>query len=134
MSEVPLRARLAIALGALLLAAAVALGAAGAHALKPLLLANDPAGWFETARRYHELHSLGLIAVGLAIARWPGSRWLGVAALLLLAGIVLFSGSLYLRGLAGLHAVRALTPLGGVAFMAGWLALAIAVLAPSSRR
>lgn len=134
MSEAPLRARLAIALGGLLLATAVALGAAGAHGLKPLLIANDPAGWFETARRYHELHALGLISIGLAISRWPASRWLTASAILLLAGIVLFSGSLYLRSLAGLHAVRTLTPLGGIAFMAGWLALAVAALTSPFRR
>jgi uncharacterized membrane protein YgdD (TMEM256/DUF423 family) len=133
MSLWPLRARLAVAAGALLLALALGLGAAGAHALKPLLLANDPAGWFDTARRYHELHALGLVGVGLAMVFAPRSRWLAVSALLLFAGIALFCGSLYLRSLAGLHGLRSLTPLGGVAFIAAWVALALGA-AFSSRR
>lgn len=133
MSDWPLAARLAVAAGALAACLAVVLGAAGAHALKPLLLANDPAGWFETARRYHELHAVGLVAVGLAIAQRPASQWIKAAAVLIAAGIVLFSGSLYLRGLFGIHELRSLTPLGGMAFMAGWVALALGAFLPQRR-
>ena len=134
MNDWPLGARLAVALGALAACLAVALGAASAHVLRPLLLANDPAGWFETARRYHELHAIGLIAVGVAIAQRPASRWITAAAVLLAAGIVLFSGSLYLRSLFGIHELRTLTPLGGIAFMAGWIALALGAVLPLRRR
>lgn len=134
MNDWPPAARLAVAAGALAAALAVALGAASAHALKPLLLVNDPAGWFETARRYHELHAIGLVAVGLAIALRPASRWITAAAVLLAAGIVLFSGSLYLRSLFGIHELRSLTPLGGVALMAGWVALALGVILPRRPR
>lgn len=133
MNEWPLAARLAVAAGAFAACLAVALGAASAHALKPLLLANDPVGWFETARRYHELHAIGLVVVGLAIAQRPASRWIAAAAVFLAAGIVLFSGSLYLRSLFGIHALRSLTPLGGMAFIAGWVALALGASLPRRR-
>ena len=133
MNDWPLAARLAVAAGALAACLAVVLGAASAHVLKPLLLANDPAGWFETARRYHEVHAIGLVVVGLAIAQRPASRLIAAAALLLAIGIVLFSGSLYLRSLFGIHALRSLTPLGGMALMAGWVALALGAVLPRRR-
>lgn len=120
-------ARCFLALGALNLALSVALGAAGMHGLKPHLDQNDPAGWFRTALNYHQLHALGLLVVGLAIERTPASRWLLAAGTLLLAGILLFSGNLYLRSIAGLHAFHAATPFGGASFILGWLLFAIGV-------
>ena len=115
-----------LALGAVNLALAVALGAAGMHALKAHLAENDPAGWFEIALHYHQLHALGLIALGLAMRTTARpSRWLAAAGWLLFAGILLFSGNLYLRSIAGLHTLHALVPFGGSAFILGWLAFAI---------
>ena len=121
-------ARASLFLGAILLALSVALGAAEAHALKARLSMYDPAGWFATARRLHELHALGLVAIAALLAQRPRSRWTLAAAALLVAGIVLFSGSLYLRSLFGIDALRAATPAGGLCFIAGWLALAIGAL------
>lgn len=130
----PAAARLIVAFGAFNLLLVVALGAAGAHALKAQLALYDGAAWFETARRYHELHAFGLIAIGLAVVLRPASRSFIGAAVAIGTGIVLFSGSLYLRSLYGLDAVRALTPAGGAAFMIGWLLFAIGALAGWRRR
>lgn len=113
------------ALGGINAALAVALAAAGMHGLKAQLAANDPSGLFMTALQYHQFHALGLMVVGLAAARFPHSRWFAWAGWLLLAGIVLFSGNLYLRSIAGVHALRALTPFGGAAFIAAWLLFAV---------
>lgn len=121
MNPLPSHVRWFLALGALNSALAVALGAAGMHGLKPYLAAHDPAGWFPTALHYHQLHALGLLAVGLAAARFPACRWFAWAGWLLLAGIVLFSGNLYLRSIAGIHELHAVTPFGGGAFILAWL-------------
>lgn len=114
-----------LALGALNLALSVALGAAGMHGLKPLLEQNDPAGWFRTALHYHQLHALGLLVVGLTIERTHTHRWLLAAGVMLLIGILLFSGNLYLRSIAGIHVLHAVTPFGGASFILGWLLLAV---------
>lgn len=80
---------------------------------------------FETGARYHMYHALALLAVGWASARAPGAP-ATAAGWLFIAGTVLFSGSLYLLSLTGQRWLGAITPLGGVCFMAGWLALAVA--------
>jgi uncharacterized membrane protein YgdD (TMEM256/DUF423 family) len=121
-------ARWFLALGSVNAALAVALGAAATHGLKALLVANDPAGWFAVALQYHQLHALGLIVVGLAAARFPQSRCFAWCGWLLFAGIVLFSGNLYLRSLAGIHDLHAATPFGGASFIAGWLLFAVGAL------
>lgn len=106
-------------LGSVLAALSVALGAFGAHGLRqaipPDLLAN-----YETGARYQMYHALALLAVAWAIARWPGSAWLPLSGWLFLAGVVLFSGSLYLMAFTGWRWLGAVTPLGGVAFIGGW--------------
>ena len=114
--------RLFFGLGALSAFIGVALGAFAAHGLKARL---DPAMLvtFETGVRYQMYHALGLLAVGWACTRWPGwpttaSGWLFVA------GTVLFSGTLYLLALTGVRWLGAITPIGGIAFLAGWLCLA----------
>lgn len=114
-------------MGALLAAAGVALGAFGAHALKARLPAELLATW-NTAVQYHLWHALGLVAVGLSAALVPPGPWLRAAGALLAAGIVLFSGSLYALALGAPRGLGVLTPLGGIAFVLGWLALAVALL------
>lgn len=120
-------ARAFLALGALAAALAVGLGAAASHGLRAHLAANDPAGWFATALDYHRWHALGLMLVGLAAARFP-SRGFVAAGWLLVAGLLLFSGNLYLRSVFGVHDFHVVTPWGGVAFIAGWLCAAVGAL------
>lgn len=100
----------------------VALGAFGAHGLKARV-PPDLLAVFETGVRYHLVHALALLAVAWAAERWPGTAP-GAAGALFLAGIVVFSGSLYLLVLTGQRWLGAITPIGGVCFLAGWLALA----------
>jgi uncharacterized membrane protein YgdD (TMEM256/DUF423 family) len=120
-------AKIFLVLGAAAALAAVLLGAFGAHALKARL-AGDALALWRTAVEYHFWHALGLIAVGLVAAHLPGSAMLRWAGWTMLAGIVLFSGSLYLLALTGARALGAATPVGGLAFIAAWVLLAAAVL------
>jgi uncharacterized membrane protein YgdD (TMEM256/DUF423 family) len=109
-------------LGALSAFLAVAAGAFGAHALRARL-SPDLLAVFETAARYQMYHALGLLAVAWMVTRWPGP-WPARAGWLFVAGTVLFSGSLYALALTGVRWLGAITPLGGAAFLAGWLCLA----------
>jgi uncharacterized membrane protein YgdD (TMEM256/DUF423 family) len=116
---------------AVLLALAVLIGAFGAHALRERLDAYAT-GVYERAVFYHFVHALGLLALGLAIRAGVVSGAAAIsAAWLLFAGILIFSGSLYALALTGKRILGAITPLGGLAFVAGWCAFAIA-LWPSS--
>ena len=101
---------------------AVGLGAFAAHGLKSRL-APAMLGTFETGVRYHLYHALALLAVGWACSRWPGSA-ANASGWLFVLGTVLFSGSLYALSLSGVRWLGAITPFGGVAFLAGWLCLA----------
>jgi len=103
---------------------AVALGAFGAHGLKQHLSADLLQTW-ETAVHYHQIHALGLILIGLLIRWMPGYSLLNWSGALLLAGIILFSGSLYVLCLTGVKSLGIITPFGGLAFLAGWLVLTI---------
>ena len=117
-----------LSLGALFGAVAVAAGAFGAHALETRLAA-DRLAIFETAARYQMYHALALIAVGLAVALVPHARGLAVGAgWAFVAGTVVFSGSLYLLALGGPRWLGAITPIGGVCFVAGWVLLGLAAL------
>ena len=116
-------ARLAVFLGALFLFAAVGAGAFGAHALRPHLAPDLLAG-FQTGVQYHAWHALGLVAVGILLQHRPDRGALVAAGWLLTAGIVLFSGSLYALALTGVRGWGAVTPIGGIAFLAAWAALA----------
>jgi uncharacterized membrane protein YgdD (TMEM256/DUF423 family) len=108
-------------MGALLAGLAVAAGAFGAHALRDRL-APDMLAIFETAARYQMYHALALLAVAWATARWPESSAV-LAGWCFVAGIVVFSGSLYVLALTGTRWLGAITPLGGLAFLAGWALL-----------
>ncbi len=120
-------ARLILQLAAVLGALTVAIGAFGAHALRPMLEASGRLDTFETAVRYQFYHLLALLAVGvLAVAR-PDLRGLDTAALLWLAGIVVFSGSLYAICFTGITKFGAVAPLGGLLLIAGWVRLLFAV-------
>jgi uncharacterized membrane protein YgdD (TMEM256/DUF423 family) len=114
--------RLFLALGSISGGLAVALGAFGAHVLKDRLAADLLAN-FETGVRYQMYHALALLAVAWAISRWPDPRLPAAAGWLFVAGTILFSGSLYLLALTGVRWLGAVTPLGGVAFVAGWACL-----------
>lgn len=114
-------------IGALLGGLAVALGAFGAHGLKSRL-APEKLVTFETGVRYHFYHSLALLAVGLVQMALPAAGTLALSGWLFLAGIALFSGSLYWLALGGPRWLGPVTPLGGLALIGGWLALAAALL------
>jgi uncharacterized membrane protein YgdD (TMEM256/DUF423 family) len=120
-------ARVFLAAGGLAALAAVALGAFGAHALKGRLAPEMLAVW-HTAVEYHLFHALGLLAVGLLAAQLPASAPLKWSGWLMLAGIVLFSGSLYALALTGVRWLGAVTPAGGTAFLAAWALLVMAIL------
>lgn len=99
----------------------VALGAFGAHALKARL-SPEQLATFETAARYQLIHALALLAVAWAVTRWPG-RPAQASGWLFVAGTLLFSGSLYAITLGGVRGLGLVTPIGGVALLAGWLCL-----------
>lgn len=116
--------RLWIVLGAVNAFLSVAAGAFGAHALKARL-PPDLLTIFETGARYHMYHALGLLAIGLVAQARP-SPLLSGAGWAMLVGILLFSGSLYALALTGVRILGAITPLGGLGFLAGWALLAVA--------
>ncbi len=118
--------RLTLTTGALLMAAAVALGALGAHALKTRL-SPDALELWRTAVTYHAWHALALLGIGTLQLLMPQRAGLGRVALLFVAGIALFAGSLYAMALGGGRAWGYVTPFGGLAFIAGWLMLAVTV-------
>jgi uncharacterized membrane protein YgdD (TMEM256/DUF423 family) len=106
---------------------AVILGAFGAHALKEKLTEKYLAIW-ETAVQYQMFHAIGLIVIGILMSSsllGPISQ-LNWAGWLLLAGIIIFSGSLYILSLSGIGILGAITPIGGVAFIVGWIMLIVA--------
>lgn len=115
--------RIVLTLAAALMFAGVAAGAFGAHALKARLTPDELAIW-QTAVQYHVWHGIGLLAAGLLLLHRPDSVALGVSGWLFVAGIALFSGSLYALALTGARGLGALTPLGGIAFLGGWAAMA----------
>jgi len=115
--------RAAMTLAALLMGLAVAAGAFGAHALRARLGEEMLATW-QTAVQYQAWHAIGLALVGLLSIHAPERVGLALAAWLFLAGIIIFSGSLYTLALTGNRAWGAATPVGGVAFLLGWIAFA----------
>jgi len=123
--------RLFLAAGALSGGISVAAGAFAAHALRARL-SPDHLAAFQTGAQYQMTHALAMLACGLLLGRSPGTAP-AVAGLLFLAGTVLFSGSLYALGWTGIRAFGAVTPLGGLAFLAGWAALLWAALSLPAR-
>lgn len=109
---------------------AVVFGAFGAHALKARVT-PDLLAVFQTGVQYHFYHALGLILVGILAASLPAAGWIRAAGWLMLAGIVIFSGSLYVMALTGQRWLGMITPIGGVAFIFAWAALAVAVVKPN---
>ncbi|MGE5107971.1 MAG: DUF423 domain-containing protein [Sphingobacteriales bacterium] len=114
-------------LGAVIGALSVALGAFGAHALKQHLV-TDELAIFETAVRYQFYHVFALLSAGILFKEYP-NKWINYSGRLFTAGIILFSGSLYLltflkaSAINNFNWVGAITPLGGLAFICGWLSL-----------
>lgn len=113
-------------LGAALALLGVVTGAFAAHGLEGRLSADDLDTW-QTAARYHLIHALGLLAVAYAAQRW-GSALTTAAGWLFVAGVLLFSGSLYALATTGVRALGAITPLGGLCFILGWALLVVAVI------
>jgi uncharacterized membrane protein YgdD (TMEM256/DUF423 family) len=105
---------------------AVALGAFAAHGLKGKL-PSDLFDVFEVGARYHMYHALALLGTAWAVTRWPGTATTA-AGWLFVVGTVLFSGSLYALAVTGIRPLGAITPLGGVCFLAGWVALVVAAV------
>lgn len=106
---------------------AVALGAFAAHGLKNIL-GPDLLATFQTGVQYHMYHALALFGIGLLTLHFPNQALLKTAGYLFLLGIVLFSGSLYVLAFSGIRWLGAITPLGGVAFLAAWALLAWSML------
>ena len=119
-------ARWILAAGGGLIALATITGAFGAHALRGHL-SPERLAVYETAVRYHFLHALGLLAIGLA-ANFIDSAPIRASAYLVIAGIVLFSGSIYALSFGAPRFFGPITPLGGLCLIAGWLVFAVSVL------
>ena len=119
-------ARRALFAGAVLMALATAVGALGTHTLKNILT-PDRYGVLQTAVLYQFLNALGLLVMGVLLTR-RADRGLRIAADLLLAGALLFSGSLYALLCGAPRAFGLLTPLGGLSLIAGWCVVAVALL------
>ena len=120
-------AKIFLILGGCGMLLAVAMGAFGAHALKKTL-APDLMAIYETAVNYHFYHALGLLAVGLLALHAPPTALLRGSGILMVVGLLLFSGSLYALALSGIRWLGAITPLGGTSFLLAWLLWVIAVV------
>lgn len=104
-------------------AVAVGIGAFGAHGLKAILEETGRIETFETAVKYHFYHSLGLFLIGILALVKPDWKGFSFSAICMMIGILIFSGSLYVLSLTGITWLGAITPLGGVAFILGWLGI-----------
>lgn len=124
-------AKLFLILGGINAALVVMLGAFGAHGLRAKLTAEMLAV-YQTGVHYHLFHALGLLAVGLVATQIADSVWLKWSGWLMLAGIVLFSGSLYVLSVSGLRWLGMVTPFGGTVFILAWALFVTAVLKASS--
>ncbi len=118
--------KLFLMLGSIAMALAVILGAFGAHGLKSRLT-GEMLAIFETGVNYHFYHAIGLLLIGLIASYLPDSSLLPWAGWLMVGGIIIFSGSLYILSISGIRWLGAVTPIGGLCFIASWILLAIAV-------
>lgn len=124
--------KLFVILGAINMALAVAIGAFGAHGLEGRVTEKMVDRW-ATGAHYHIIHALALVAIGLLMAKFHDqASLLQTAGWLLFAGIVLFSGSLYTLVLTGVTKLGAVTPLGGLSFIIGWILVTIAAVKSSA--
>jgi len=123
-------AKLFLILGGINAALVVMLGAFGAHGLKARLTAEMLAV-YQTGVHYHLFHALGLLAVGLVASQIADSVWLKWSGWLMLAGIIIFSGSLYVLSVSGLRWLGAVTPFGGFSFIVAWVLFVVAILKTS---
>jgi uncharacterized membrane protein YgdD (TMEM256/DUF423 family) len=112
-----------IQVSAIVGALSVGIGAFGAHGLEPILESNGRLDTFETAVKYHFYHALAMLAVAIWYDLQPERKILVKVMWSFLIGILIFSGSLYVLSLTGIRWLGAITPLGGVAFILGWLML-----------
>lgn len=115
-----------VLIAAVVAALGVGIGAFGSHGLRAHFEANpslEPT--FETASQYHLIHALGLFVAAWVASRWPG-RWATWGAWLLLVGVIFFSGSLYVLSIFNVRLMGAVAPIGGTAFIVGWLCLGMA--------
>ncbi|MDO9615022.1 MAG: DUF423 domain-containing protein [Bacteroidota bacterium] len=112
--------------GAVFMALGVLCGAFGAHALKASL-SPEMLAVYKTGVEYQFYHALGLLLIGLIGFHFE-SKWLNWSGILLIFGIIIFSGSLYALSISGIKVLGAITPIGGLAFVAGWICLAVGVL------
>jgi uncharacterized membrane protein YgdD (TMEM256/DUF423 family) len=115
--------KLLLVCGAILAALAVVLGAFGAHGLKKTL-SSEMMDVYKTAVDYHFVHALGILLAGLFLLHYPDSNTLLWAGISFIIGVVLFSGSLYGLSLTEIRKLGMVTPLGGVAFIIGWILMA----------
>lgn len=113
--------------GAVFMALAVAFGAFGAHIVQDALT-PDRFKVYETAVQYHFYHALGLLILGAVAANFEDSKWLTRSAICLIAGIFIFSGSLYILTLTDTAWLGMITPIGGFAFILGWIFFVIGVV------
>jgi len=120
-----------IVTGSVFMALAVAFGAFGAHIVQEILT-PDRFEVYNTGVEYHFYHALGLILLGVICLNMPINRWLIWSGYSLIAGIVIFSGSLYILTLTDTGWLGAITPIGGVAYILGWIFLAVGVISGNS--
>lgn len=118
--------------GAILAMLAVGIGAFGAHMLESKI-SEEYMKVYETGVQYHFIHALGIILIALIAGQWGESVRLRWAGRLLIIGTVLFSGSLYILSISGIKILGAITPIGGVCFIAGWLCVALEAFARSKK-
>lgn len=112
-------------LGAIFMALAVLLGAFGAHGLKNVL-SPDMLAIYKTGVEYQFYHALGLLLIGVTSTKFD-SKWIRWSAILLVTGIIIFSGSLYALAISGVKVLGAITPIGGLSFVAGWICMAVGI-------